>query len=110
MWEDADTVVGAVSVAETDALDALAVFAGDQCTHRSISRLVIDPAQQGHGYAAYFLTELFARLHMEGVEEIRLLAAKCNRAANATYTRLGFQYLGTCTMYGVDFHVCRKTL
>ena len=110
VWEDADAVVGAVSVAETDALDALAVFAGDQCTHRSISRLVIDPVQQGHGYAAYFLTELFARLHREGVEEIRLLAAKCNRAANATYTRLGFQYLGTCTMYGVDFHVCRKTL
>lgn len=110
VWEDAGRVVGAISVEETDDLDTLPCFADSTAAHRSISRLVIDTTQQGHGYAAVFLTELFARLRCVGVTEIRLLVAKCNRAANATYRRTGFAYVGECAMYGVDFFVCRKEL
>ena len=110
VWEDAGRVVGAVSVEETDDLDTLPCFADSTAAHRSISRLVIDTTQQGHGYAAVFLTELFARLRRTGVAEIRLLVAKCNRAANATYRRTDFAYVGECAMYGVDFFVCRKEL
>lgn len=110
VWEDAERVVGVVSVAEKDDLDTLPCFADSTAAHRSISRLVIDTTMQGHGYAAVFLTELFARLREEGVTEIRLLVAKCNRAANATYRRLGFAYIDECAMYGVDFHVCRREL
>lgn len=108
--EENGVVVGAVTVEETDDLDALPEFADSTVTHRSICRLVIAPAAQGRRLGAFFLTELFTRLHADGVEEIRLLVAKQNGAANATYRRLGFEYVGECAMYGVDFHVCRKTL
>lgn len=110
VWLDTDGIAGAVSVVETDDLDTLPVFEDDSGTHREICRLVIDPRLQGHGYAVYLLTELFTQLRTAGIDEIRLLVAKCNRAANATYRKLGFSYLGECTMYGVSFYVCRRTL
>lgn len=40
----------------------------------------------------------------------RLLVSKVNRAAVGLYRSLGFDFVGECHKYGIDFFACEKVL
>lgn len=98
------TVIGAVSVVRENELDELAGWSETDGEIREIARVVISRERRGKGLAAAMLGELFAKLREKGTGAVRILAARENPAAIATYRRLGFTFTGECTMFGHEYY------
>lgn len=103
-------VIGAVSVVPEHELDDLSCWCIADGAQQEIARVVIDPREQGHGYAEAMLKQLFCALKAQGCSAVHLLVAQDNPAALATYRALQFRFLGACTRYGHDYLICEKPL
>ncbi len=108
--KDGGEIIGCASVEPESEDDDLPFWRVNVGTHREISRIAINPAHQGKGYAAKMTELLIDRLKEQGVTSIHLLAAKKNLPAVSTYRSLGFEFIGECFRYGADYFVCEKVL
>lgn len=105
VYEDRGRLIGAVSVLtgkQMELNDLPFEGAGVPC---EISRITIAEEYAGKGLAGRMLMQLFGVLRDKGIDEVRLLAAKCNPAAIKTYEKLGFRFIGDCFMFGNDYHI-----
>ena len=105
VYTDADRLIGAASVLTGDRLelsDLPFTGGGSVC---EISRVTIVREYEGRGLAKEMLEQLFDILRGQGIDEVRLLAAKCNPAAIRTYEKLGFRFIGDCFMYENNYRI-----
>lgn len=105
----AATLVAAVSLLETDDLDAEPLGWRDVRSCVPV-RLCVAPEQQGRHLGELVMRHLMDYAKEQGYESMRLLAAITNPAANRLYTRMGFACLGTVAMYGEEFKAYEKLL
>lgn len=102
------SVIGAVSVVPVNEYDGLDCWSPSDGSHREIARITISRTCSGRGLAARMVAAMTARLVASGVCAVRLSVAKSNPAANKTYHRLGFAFVGEMAMYGNDYYLCEK--
>ena len=76
----------------------------DDASYQEISRVIVSPEHQGHGYAKEMVRLLMDELARSGCTSVRLFAAKTNLAACRTYQALGFETVGEYSAYGNDFY------
>lgn len=105
---EGETVVGAVSVVSPNELDD--AYAWEVQNAKEIARVVISRNHAGCGLAVQMLSQLFGKLKQEGCDAIHLSVACRNNAANKTYQRLGFFFLGQADLYGNRFYLCERKL
>ena len=105
VYTDGSKLIGAVSVLTGDQLELNDLPFEGKGMPCEISRLTIAEEYAGRGLARRMLTQLFDILRGKGIDEVRLLVAKCNPAAIRTYEKLGFRLIGDCFMYGNDYHI-----
>lgn len=106
---DGETLVAAVSLLETDDLDAEPLDWRDVRSCVPV-RLCVAPEQQGRHLGELVMRHLIDYAKEQGYESMRLLAAITNPAANRLYMRMGFACLGTVAMYGEEFKAYEKLL
>lgn len=99
---DGETLVAAVSLLETDDLDAEPLGWRELRSCVPV-RLCVAPEQQGRHIGELLMRHLTDYAKSQGYESMRLLAAVENLAANRLYTRMGFSCLGAVALYGTDF-------
>lgn len=104
------TLVAAVSLLETDDLDAEPLGWRQDLRSCVPVRLCVAPEQQGRRLGELLMRRLMAYAQERGYESMRLLAAVANPAANRLYTRLGFTYRGAVRLYATDFNAYEKVL
>lgn len=103
-----DTILGAISIVVHNELDELTFW--QQKDARELARVVVAPGQQGKGIAQRMVEEVASILKAQGVGSIHLLVAEANPPAQRVYRKCGFQFLGTCFMFGHDYIGCEKIL
>ena len=103
-----EAILGAISIVVKNELDELTFW--QQRDAREIARVVVAPGQQGTGIAQRMVAEIAAILKARGVKSIHLLVARANPPAQSVYRKCGFQFLGSCFMFGHDYIGCEKML
>ncbi|MDX9952912.1 MAG: GNAT family N-acetyltransferase [Anaerolineae bacterium] len=104
-----ETLVAAVSLLETDDLDAEPLGWRDLRSSVPV-RLCVAPEQQGRHIGELVMRHLMDYAKEQGYESMRLLAAVENLAANRLYTRMGFSCLGAVALYGEALRAYEKVL
>lgn len=103
IFENNNIIIGACSV-ETKSIfentDFWKINDGTQC---EISRIVISPEYQGHGYARLMVDKLIEKLTGNGCNSIHLFVVKSNIPAVETYRKLKFDFSGECSMFGHEY-------
>ena len=100
------SVIGAISVVPQNEYDDFDCWSPSDGSHREIARITIARSCSGRGLAARMVGAMLGRLFASGVCAVRLSVAKLNPAAQATYRKLGFAFVGETTMYGNDYYLC----
>lgn len=106
---DGEMLVGAVTLLETDDLDAEPLGWRDLRSCAPV-RLCVAPEQQGRHLGELLMRRVMDYAKEQGYESMRLLAAVANRAANRLYTRMGFTYRGAVRLYETDFNAYELVL
>ena len=99
-----EALLGAISIVVQNELDGLTCW--QKRDAREIARVVVAAGQQRKGIAQRMVTEIAAILKAQKVESIHLLVAKANPPAQNVYRKCGFQFLGSCFMFGHDYIGC----
>lgn len=107
MEEDA-AILGSISIVVHNELDELTFWKEKEA--RELARVAVAPGQQGKGIAQRMVLEITSILKAQGVPSIHLLVAKANPPAQSVYRKCGFQFLGSCFMFGHDYIGCEKIL
>lgn len=103
-----DSILGAISIVAENELDALPCW---KCRMaKEIARVAVTPGQQGKGIGFAMAQNVCAMLAQQGVPAVHLLVSPENAPAQRIYQKCGFEYLGPCTMFGLDFLACEKRL
>lgn len=106
---DGEMLVGAVTLLETDDLDAEPLGWRDLRSCAPV-RLCVAPEQQGRHLGELLMRRIMHYAKEQGYESMRLLAAVANPAANRLYTRMGFTYRGAVRLYETDFNAYELVL
>ena len=107
MEEDA-AILGSISIVVHNELEELTFWQEKEA--RELARVAVTPGQQGKGIAQRMVSEIASILRAQGVPSIHLLVAKANPPAQSVYRKCGFQFLGSCFMFGHDYIGCEKIL
>lgn len=102
-------IVGAVSVVSNHEFDDIKSWRIKQGV-KEISRLVVSEKYQGLGYAKLIMKSIIDELIVNGERGVHLLVARGNKAAIATYKKLGFEFLGKYNMYDDEYYACELNL
>ena len=103
-----NAILGAISIVVHNELDQLPFWT--VANAREIARVAVSPQHQGKGIAKKMVEEITGILRCQGVKAIHLLVAEENPPAQRVYCKCGFQFLGTCFMFGHDYIGCEKIL
>ena len=103
-----NAILGAISIVVHNELDQLPFWT--VANAREIARVAVSPQHQGKGIAKKMVEEITGILRCQGVRAIHLLVAEENPPAQRVYRKCGFQFLGTCFMFGHDYIGCEKIL
>lgn len=104
-----EEIIGAVSVGMEREINDMKVWRIQQDA-KVISRLVVSDKYQGLGYAKLIMKFIINELIANGEQAIHLLVASRNKAAIATYKKLGFEFLGEYNMYEDEYYACELIL
>lgn len=102
-----DLSSGGLYVFESDGklIGAISVLSGEE-----FDGLAVATEEQGKGRAKTVAREALKEAGKKGYTSARLLVSKVNRAAVGLYRSLGFDFVGECHKYGIDFFACEKLL
>lgn len=110
VFESDGKLIGAISVLSGEEFDGLAGWRGESGGSCELSRLAVSTEEQGKGRAKTVAREALKEARKKGYTSARLLVSKVNRAAVGLYRSLGFDFVGECHKYGIDFFACEKIL
>lgn len=105
VFEDSDgTIIGSCALETENEFEDFHGWTldGEHC--EEITRVVIAPEFQGHGYAKQMVKLFMDELAENGCKAVHLFAVKTNPAACKTYRALGFETVGEYSAYGHDFY------
>lgn len=104
--EEYGRVVGCVSVAPESELSDIDLWKYQCPDALEMTRLGVSPDRRRRGIAKEMAKALICCLFERGCSAIHLLAAKQNVAAINMYKSLGFDFMGECRMFDIDFYAC----
>lgn len=102
------SVVGAISIVPNNELDALPFWRLQNA--REIARVAVAPGQQRKGIGLKMVDAVCKHLKEQEVPAIHLLVSPENIPAQRIYQKSGFDFLGRCHMFGLEFIACEKPL
>lgn len=101
---DSGEIIGSCAIETDNEFEDFHGWRTDDASYQEISRVIVPPERQGHGYAKEMVRLLMDELARSGCTSVRLFAAKTNLAACRTYQALGFETVGEYSAYGNDFY------
>lgn len=105
--QDEGDIIAAVSLLETDDLDAEPV-GWTEAEHRVPARLCVAPWRRGEGLGEALMRRLEDHARKQGCRAFRLIASSSNPAANRLWEGLGYRFKDRVSMYGKVFRAYEK--
>ena len=100
-------IISAISIDKDEEVDALTCWDKTLVPSAEISRLCVRKDMQNQGIAKEMMRYVFEILRKEGKKSVHILVKTGHDTALASYSKIGFQTVGECNMFGKDF-ICME--
>lgn len=96
-------IIGVISIDQDEAVESLTCWSRELAPSAELSRLGVRMEYQNRGIAGMLLRHGMEELRRRGKRGVHFLTCKTNQKAVRAYSKLDFNIVGECEMYGEEW-------